>query len=82
MTSYQTELTGILLALYLLHALSSYSQSLITTKQTLLCNNDAVVSQTNAPVPPGIKKYVAADYNIVKELVVVKETGIKMQAEW
>ena len=80
MTSYQTELTDILLALYLLHALSSYSQSPITTKQTLLCNNAAAVSQSNAPVPPGIKQYVAADYDIVKEIVVVKESGIKMQA--
>eukprot|EP00957_Ditylum_brightwellii_P203710 15335888-Ditylum_brightwellii.AAC.1 len=82
MTSYQTELTSILSVLYLLHALSSYSQSPITTKQTLLCNNAAEVSWTNAPVPPGIKQYVAVDYNIVKEIVVVKESGIKMEAEW
>eukprot|EP00957_Ditylum_brightwellii_P059599 4524888-Ditylum_brightwellii.AAC.1 len=81
MTSYRTEFTGILLALYLLHVLSSYSQSPITTKQTLICNNAAAVSQTNAPVPPSIKQYVTADYSTVTEIKVVMESGIKMQAE-
>eukprot|EP00957_Ditylum_brightwellii_P024628 1861009-Ditylum_brightwellii.AAC.1 len=68
MMFYRTELTGILLAMYLLHVLSSHSRSPITTKKSLLCNNAAAVSQTNAPVPPGIKQYAAADYNIVKEI--------------
>eukprot|EP00957_Ditylum_brightwellii_P061496 4667627-Ditylum_brightwellii.AAC.1 len=45
-------------------------------------NNAAAVYWTNAPVPPGIKQYVAADYDIVKEIKVVMESGIDMQAEW
>eukprot|EP00957_Ditylum_brightwellii_P117414 8955579-Ditylum_brightwellii.AAC.1 len=67
---------------YCATVLSSYSRSLITNKQTLLCDNAAAVFQTNAPVPPGIKQYVAADYNIVKEIEVVMKSRIDMQAEW
>eukprot|EP00957_Ditylum_brightwellii_P193041 14698547-Ditylum_brightwellii.AAC.1 len=82
MTSYQTELTGILSALYLLHVLLSYSHIPVTTKQALHCNNTAAVSQVNIPVPPGIKHYIAADYDIVKEIKVVMNSGINMHAEW
>eukprot|EP00957_Ditylum_brightwellii_P090064 6858918-Ditylum_brightwellii.AAC.1 len=68
MTSSCTELAGILAALYLLRALSSYSQTQINTKQTILCNNAAVVSRANMPIGPGIKHYIATDYDIVKEI--------------
>eukprot|EP00957_Ditylum_brightwellii_P000964 77282-Ditylum_brightwellii.AAC.1 len=68
MMSYRTDLTGILSALYLLHVLSSYLRVPVITKQTLHCNNAAAVSWTNSPVPPGIKQYDAADYDIVKEI--------------
>eukprot|EP00957_Ditylum_brightwellii_P062929 4775389-Ditylum_brightwellii.AAC.1 len=44
MTSYCTELAGILAAVYLLRALSSYSQTQITKKQTILCDNKAAIS--------------------------------------
>eukprot|EP00957_Ditylum_brightwellii_P086220 6560967-Ditylum_brightwellii.AAC.1 len=82
MTSYCTELTGILAALYLLRALSSYSQTQINTKQTILCNNAAAVSRANTTFGPGIKHYTTTDYSIAKEIDTVKKLGLDMQASW
>eukprot|EP00957_Ditylum_brightwellii_P149007 11345237-Ditylum_brightwellii.AAC.1 len=81
-TSYRTKLAGILVTLYLLRALSSYSQTQLNTKQTVLCNNAAAVSKANMPINPGIKHYIAADYDIVKEIEEVKISGLDMQASW
>eukprot|EP00957_Ditylum_brightwellii_P024764 1871379-Ditylum_brightwellii.AAC.1 len=66
MMLYQTELAGILAAVYLLCALSSYFQMQITTKQTILCHNKAAVSQANTTFGPEIKHHTTADYNIAK----------------
>eukprot|EP00957_Ditylum_brightwellii_P058015 4399422-Ditylum_brightwellii.AAC.1 len=52
MMSYQTELAGVLATVYLLHILSSYSQMQITTKQTILCDNKAVISRANITFGP------------------------------
>eukprot|EP00957_Ditylum_brightwellii_P174593 13293813-Ditylum_brightwellii.AAC.1 len=41
MSSYRTELAGVLSALYLLHALSDYLGINITTRQSLHCDNAA-----------------------------------------
>eukprot|EP00957_Ditylum_brightwellii_P032975 2500402-Ditylum_brightwellii.AAC.1 len=82
MTSYHTELAGILEALYLLRALFSYSQMQINTKQTILCDNAAAVSRANTTLSPGIKHYTTADYNIAKEIDTVKKSGLGIQASW
>eukprot|EP00957_Ditylum_brightwellii_P199681 15222108-Ditylum_brightwellii.AAC.2 len=52
----------------------------ITTTQTLLCNNAAAVSRVNMLISPGIKHYIAADFDIVKEIEEVKSSGLDMQA--
>eukprot|EP00957_Ditylum_brightwellii_P053297 4040791-Ditylum_brightwellii.AAC.1 len=82
MTSYCTELAGILAALYLLRALSPYSQTQINTKQTVLCINAAVVSRANRTFGPGIKHYTTTDYDIAKEIGKVKKSGLDMQISW
>eukprot|EP00957_Ditylum_brightwellii_P091651 6978774-Ditylum_brightwellii.AAC.1 len=82
MTSHCTELAGFLAALYLLRALSSYSQMQINTKQTILCNNAGAVSRANTTFGPGIKHYITADYNIAKEIDTVKKSDLNMQASW
>eukprot|EP00957_Ditylum_brightwellii_P204948 15341511-Ditylum_brightwellii.AAC.1 len=82
MTSYCTELAGILAALHLLRALSSYSQMQINTKQTILCDNAAAVSRTNRIFGPGIKHYTTTEYNIAKEIDTVKKSGLDLQAIW
>eukprot|EP00957_Ditylum_brightwellii_P197286 15030305-Ditylum_brightwellii.AAC.1 len=48
MTSYQTELTGILSALYLLRALFTFSWTDLTIAPTLYCNISAVATQINS----------------------------------
>eukprot|EP00957_Ditylum_brightwellii_P099048 7544579-Ditylum_brightwellii.AAC.1 len=82
MTSYCAELAGILAALYLLRTLSSYSQMQISTTQTILCDNAAAVSRANTTFGPGIKHYTTTDYDIAKEIDIVKKSGLDMQASW
>eukprot|EP00957_Ditylum_brightwellii_P021875 1649351-Ditylum_brightwellii.AAC.1 len=82
MTSYCTNLAGILAALYLLRALPSYSQTKINTKQTILYDNAAAVSRANTTFRPGIKHYTTADYDIAKEIDTIKKSGLDMQASW
>eukprot|EP00957_Ditylum_brightwellii_P119645 9128541-Ditylum_brightwellii.AAC.1 len=82
MSSYRTELTNILSALYLLHALSDYSGIHITTRQLLYCDNAAAVSRANKIIDPGIMACMTADYNLVKEIEVVKSKGLDLHMEW
>eukprot|EP00957_Ditylum_brightwellii_P035264 2674672-Ditylum_brightwellii.AAC.1 len=82
MTSYCTELAGILTALYLLRALSSYFQMQINIKQTTLCNNTAAVSRTNTSFGPGNKHYTTTYYDIAKKIDEVKRASLDMQASW
>eukprot|EP00957_Ditylum_brightwellii_P040534 3067643-Ditylum_brightwellii.AAC.1 len=82
MSSYRTELTGILSALYLLHALSDYLGIHITTRQILHCDNAAAVSRANKTINPGITVYMTADYSLVKEIEVVKSKGLDLHMEW
>eukprot|EP00957_Ditylum_brightwellii_P051860 3932809-Ditylum_brightwellii.AAC.1 len=82
MTSYCTKLAGILAALYILRAFSSYSQMQINTKHTIFCGNAAAVSRVNMPISPGIKQYITTDYDIVKEIEEVKRLSLDMQASW
>eukprot|EP00957_Ditylum_brightwellii_P104288 7943847-Ditylum_brightwellii.AAC.1 len=74
-TTYRTELTGILLALYLLHALSDFTGTPITTKQYLYYNNSAAVVRANKSIDPGVTTCLTADYDLAKEIEVVKSKG-------
>eukprot|EP00957_Ditylum_brightwellii_P150455 11456364-Ditylum_brightwellii.AAC.1 len=63
-SSYRTELTGILSALYLLHVLSDYLGTNITRRQLLHCNNAAAVSRANKTFDPGVTACLTADYDL------------------
>eukprot|EP00957_Ditylum_brightwellii_P035231 2671668-Ditylum_brightwellii.AAC.1 len=82
MSSYRTELAGILSALYLLHALLDYSGICITTRQSLHCDNAAAVSRANKNIDPGITACLIVDYDLVKEIEVVKNKGLDLHMEW
>eukprot|EP00957_Ditylum_brightwellii_P011329 856621-Ditylum_brightwellii.AAC.1 len=64
MSSYRTELAGILSALYLLHTLLDYSGIPITTRQSLHCDNAAAVSRSNKTIDPGMTACMTADYDL------------------
>jgi hypothetical protein len=81
-TSYRTELAGILSALYLLHALSEFTGTPITTKQHLYCDNSAAVARANKSIDPGVTTCLTADYDLAKEIEVVKSKGINLHMEW
>eukprot|EP00957_Ditylum_brightwellii_P074189 5637029-Ditylum_brightwellii.AAC.1 len=68
MISYQTELKGNLVALYLSYTLLQYLQTYITTQQKLHCNNAVAVSHVNKYMPSGIKSYIAVEFNITREI--------------
>eukprot|EP00957_Ditylum_brightwellii_P197350 15035632-Ditylum_brightwellii.AAC.1 len=82
MSSYRTELTGILSALYLLHILPDYSGIHITTRQILYCDNAAAVSRANKTIDPGITAHMTADYDLVKEIEVVKSKCLDLHMAW
>eukprot|EP00957_Ditylum_brightwellii_P093744 7137639-Ditylum_brightwellii.AAC.1 len=79
MTSYRLDLAGILAVLYLLCALTEHSSTSITTKQELFCDNAAAVVCANNPIIPGIKLYIATDYDLCKEIETTKEFGIELK---
>eukprot|EP00957_Ditylum_brightwellii_P101733 7753367-Ditylum_brightwellii.AAC.1 len=68
--------------MYLLHGLSNFLGTAITTTQSLYCNNAAAVRRTNKPIDPGMTAYLTADYNLVKEIEVVKSRGVDLRMEW
>eukprot|EP00957_Ditylum_brightwellii_P050423 3823619-Ditylum_brightwellii.AAC.1 len=82
MSSYRAELTGILSVLYLLHVLLDYLGIYITTRQILHCDNAAAVSRVNKTIDPGITACMTADYNLVKEIEVVKSKGLDLHMAW
>ena len=82
MTLYRTELTGILSALYLLRALSTFSHRDLTTTPTLFCDNSVAVTQTNLDISPGIRSHLAADYNIYSEITKLQLEEPKVMAAW
>eukprot|EP00957_Ditylum_brightwellii_P059353 4506130-Ditylum_brightwellii.AAC.1 len=42
----------------------------------------AAISRANTPFVPGIKHYTTTDYDIAKEIIEVKRSGLDMQASW
>eukprot|EP00957_Ditylum_brightwellii_P194797 14838416-Ditylum_brightwellii.AAC.1 len=82
MTSYRSELTGILSALYILKALSQCTTTPLSHKQQLFCDNRAAVTHTNYTITLGIKVHIAADYNLSQEICSVKEEGVDLHTHW
>eukprot|EP00957_Ditylum_brightwellii_P088087 6710407-Ditylum_brightwellii.AAC.1 len=68
--------------MYLLHALSDFLGTAIKTKQFLHCDNAAAVSRANKPIDPGVTACLIADYDLVKEIEVVKSRGVDLRMEW
>eukprot|EP00957_Ditylum_brightwellii_P178174 13570495-Ditylum_brightwellii.AAC.1 len=81
MTSYRTELSGILSALYLIRAFTEVSNTVTTSAPLLFCDNSAAVSRTKKPISPGICKHLAANYDLYKETVLVVTT-VKVTPIW
>eukprot|EP00957_Ditylum_brightwellii_P141149 10753600-Ditylum_brightwellii.AAC.1 len=75
MTSYRTELSGILSALYLIRSFIEFSDTALTSAPPLYCDNSASVLWTNTPISPGIREHLAADYDLYKEIATIVNTG-------
>eukprot|EP00957_Ditylum_brightwellii_P014125 1064998-Ditylum_brightwellii.AAC.1 len=73
MTSYRTELTGILSALYPLQALIKYKNTTLHESPVLYCDNISAVKATNTAIWPGIKHHVSSDFDIMKEIHSTKQ---------
>eukprot|EP00957_Ditylum_brightwellii_P103890 7914359-Ditylum_brightwellii.AAC.1 len=82
MTSYRTELTGILSALYLLQALSKFMGTTPSGVPPLFCNNISAVKRTNAPKLPGVKAHVPPDFDLVQEIRTIKHNIPAFTASW
>eukprot|EP00957_Ditylum_brightwellii_P039865 3018007-Ditylum_brightwellii.AAC.1 len=74
MTTYRTEVAGILEALYLLCVLSQFLTTEII-QQELLDNNVVAVLRVKFSTPPGIKSYITADFDALSEIYNVKASG-------
>eukprot|EP00957_Ditylum_brightwellii_P140628 10713228-Ditylum_brightwellii.AAC.1 len=82
MSSYRTELAGILAVLNFLNALCDYSKQQVLAQLPLYCNNAAVVLTANLPTHPGLKAHLCADYDIAAK-VRNKRKGIpNLNASW
>eukprot|EP00957_Ditylum_brightwellii_P199636 15219045-Ditylum_brightwellii.AAC.1 len=68
--------------MYLLHALSDFLGTAITTKQSIYCDNAAAVNRANKPINPGMTTCLTADYDLAKEIEVVKSKGVDLRMEW
>eukprot|EP00957_Ditylum_brightwellii_P166347 12663457-Ditylum_brightwellii.AAC.1 len=74
MTSYRTELSGILSTLYLIRLFTAFSDTALASAPLLYCDNLAAVLRTNTPISPGIHEHLAADYDLYKEIATVVTT--------
>eukprot|EP00957_Ditylum_brightwellii_P193991 14774421-Ditylum_brightwellii.AAC.1 len=81
-SSYWMELRGILSALCLLKALSSYTSQVIAKKQGLYCNNISVINRTNTPLAPGIKTHTAPDHNVIQAIMKEKDSLSEFKVLW
>eukprot|EP00957_Ditylum_brightwellii_P071529 5438196-Ditylum_brightwellii.AAC.1 len=82
MTSYRTELTGILSALYLLQAFINFTGITPVGAPPLFCNNISAVKRANAPILPGIKTHVSPDFDLVQEIRSIKQNIPDFTASW
>eukprot|EP00957_Ditylum_brightwellii_P102711 7827926-Ditylum_brightwellii.AAC.1 len=73
-----SELSGILVVLYLLHALAEHFNIGMMTQQVIFCDNAATVGQANMPIASGIKSYMATEYDLSPEIISTKAYGIDL----
>eukprot|EP00957_Ditylum_brightwellii_P022814 1721008-Ditylum_brightwellii.AAC.1 len=81
-SSYQTELTGILSVLYLICTLSSFTHNQITREQELLCDNLSAVHRMSIDTPPGIRLHLATDFDMINEIMKEKENRPEVKVSW
>jgi hypothetical protein len=82
MSSYRTELGGILTALYIIHRICDYYHTL-SGKVTLFCDNKGAVSSSFKQAIPGISPFLSSDYDLIhlaKHLIAI--TPITVAGEW
>eukprot|EP00957_Ditylum_brightwellii_P097392 7417936-Ditylum_brightwellii.AAC.1 len=82
MTSYRTELIGILSAMYLLHALINFMTTTPSCVPQLFCDNISAVRQTNAPILPGFKAHVSSDFDLIQEIGSMKQNIPSFNTSW
>eukprot|EP00957_Ditylum_brightwellii_P057995 4397922-Ditylum_brightwellii.AAC.1 len=82
MTSYRTELTGILSAMYLLQALIRYKNAALHKSLLLCCDNISAVKATNTAIWPDIKHHISSDFDIIKEIHDTKQELASFLAHW
>jgi hypothetical protein len=82
MTSYRTELTGILSALYLLQALIKFTGTTPPAVPPLFCDNISAVKRTNAATLPGVKEHVSPDFDLIHEIRSTKHNLPEFTATW
>eukprot|EP00957_Ditylum_brightwellii_P142040 10821953-Ditylum_brightwellii.AAC.1 len=81
MTSYRTELSGILSVWYLIRSFTEFSDTALTSAPPLYCNNLATVLRRNTPISPGICEHLAANYDLYREIATVVTT-VKVTPIW
>eukprot|EP00957_Ditylum_brightwellii_P211227 15365920-Ditylum_brightwellii.AAC.2 len=68
MTSYRSELSGILVTLYFISALQDFTKESILAHLPLYCDNSAAVLSSNTTTAPGVTSHLCPDYNVVSEV--------------
>eukprot|EP00957_Ditylum_brightwellii_P186441 14194927-Ditylum_brightwellii.AAC.1 len=68
MTSFCTELSGILATLYFIKALQDYTKENFLAQLSLYCDNMAAVIITKKSIPPRITSHLCPDYDVIAEL--------------
>eukprot|EP00957_Ditylum_brightwellii_P123954 9449058-Ditylum_brightwellii.AAC.1 len=82
MSSYRTELAGILAVLYFLNTLCDYSKQQALAQLPLYCNNVAAVLTANSPTYPGLTAHLCADYDIAAEVRNKKKSVPNLNVSW
>jgi hypothetical protein len=63
LSSYRTELSGIITALYIIYRICDYYH-LDSGKATLFCDNKGVIRKTFQPQQLGITPFLSSDYDL------------------
>eukprot|EP00957_Ditylum_brightwellii_P096224 7329805-Ditylum_brightwellii.AAC.1 len=81
--SYCAELTGILVTYYFLKYLSTYSQTSVIVEVTTHVDNILAVEINNLEAQyPGVATHTSSDIDILKEIWLQKQSGIRLKMEW
>eukprot|EP00957_Ditylum_brightwellii_P051238 3884876-Ditylum_brightwellii.AAC.1 len=82
MSSYRTELAGILAALYCLNALCDYTKKQVLAQLPLYCDNAAAVLTAKSSTSPDLKAHVCADYDISAEVRTERTNITNLSVSW